>query len=99
PAKKESPLDKMLNVKDIHGELIAETANDQILLDPIFVESKGLEVISRVTLSPGSVNGVLFAKLRGLSANVEIIDSKVKFRGLGGRQKVSQQVNLAALKE
>jgi hypothetical protein len=99
PTKKESPLDKMLNVKDIHGELIAETANDQILLDPIFVESKGLEVISRVTLSPGSVNGVLFAKLRGLSANVEIIDSKVKFRGLGGRQKVSQQVNLAALKE
>ena len=56
-------------------------------------------MISRVTLSPGSVNGVLFAKLRGLSANVEIIDSKVKFRGLGGRQKVSQQVNLAALKE
>ena len=97
PAKKESPLDKMLNVKNIQGELIADTKEDHILLDPIFIDSQGLELISRVALSPGFVNGVLFAKFRGLSANVEIIDSKVKFKGLGGRKKVLQQVNLAAL--
>jgi hypothetical protein len=30
---------------------------------------------------------------------VEIIDNKVKFSSLGGRQKVSQQMNLAALEE
>jgi len=97
PAKKKSPLDKMLNVKNVQGQLIAHTQEDHILLDPIFIDSKGLEVISRVTLSHGSANGVLFAKLRGVSANVEIIDSKVKFRGLGGRHKVLQQVNMAAL--
>ena len=87
----------MLNVKNIQGELIADTTEDHILLDPIFIDSQGLELISRVALSPGFVNGVLFAKFRGLSANVEIIDSKVKFKGLGGRKKVLQQVNLAAL--
>ena len=97
PAKKESPLDKMLNVKNVQGELIAHTKDDHILLDPIFIDSRGLEVISRVALSPGSANGVLFAKLRGVSANVEIVDSKVKFKGLGGRRKVLQQVNMAAL--
>lgn len=97
PAKKKSPLDKMLNVKNVQGQLIAHTKEDHILLDPIFIDSKGLEVISRITLSHGSANGVLFAKLRGVSANVEIIDSKVKFRGLGGRHKVLQQVNMAAL--
>ena len=97
PAKKKSPLDKMLNVKNVQGQLIAHTQEDHILLDPILIDSKGLEVISRVSLSHGSANGVLFAKLRGVSANVEIIDSKVKFRGLGGRHKILQQVNMAAL--
>ena len=97
PAKKESPLDKMLNVKNVQGQLIAHTQEENILLDPIFIDSKGLEIISRVALSHGSANGVLYAKLRGVSANVEIIDSKVKFKGLGGRQKVLQQVNMAAL--
>ena len=97
PLKKESPLDKMLNVKNVQGQLIAHTKDDHILLDPIFIDSKGLEIISRVALSHGSTNGVLYAKLRGVSANVEIIDSKVKFKGLGGREKVLQQVNMAAL--
>ena len=87
----------MLNVKNVQGQLIAHTHEDHILLDPILIDSKGLEVISRVSLSHGSANGVLFAKLRGVSANVEIIDSKVKFRGLGGRHKILQQVNMAAL--
>ena len=97
PAKKESVLDKMLNVKNVQGQLIAYTKEDHILLDPIFIDSKGLEVISRVALSPGSANGILYAKLRGVSVNVEIIDSKVKFKGLGGRKKVLNEVNMAAL--
>jgi len=81
----------------VQGQLIAHTQEENILLDPIFIDSKGLEIISRVALSHGSANGVLYAKLRGVSANVEIVDSKVKFKGLGGRQKVLQQVNMAAL--
>ena len=41
----------------------------------------------------------MFGKFRKISANVEIVDSKVKFKGFGGRDKVAEQVNLKALDE
>ena len=37
---------------------------------------------------------VLYAKLHGLSANFKITDSKARFRGFGGREKVLKQVKL-----
>ena len=99
PQKKESALDKMLNVKNVKGSLITKTEGDVIVMDPIYIDSQGLELISRIEFSPQSVNGVMFGKFRKMSANVEIVDSKVKFIGFGGRDKVTKQVNLKALDE
>ena len=99
PQKKESALDKMLNVKNVKGSLITKTEGDVIVMDPIYIDSQGLELISRIEFSPQSVNGVMFGKFRKMSANVEIVDSKVKFKGFGGRDKVTKQVNLKALDE
>jgi hypothetical protein len=92
PAKKESVLEKALNVKNLEGVLTIETNQNNITLDPILIDGKGLKIISRLDILPNSVSGVLYAKLRGLSANFEITNSKARFRGLGGREKVLRQV-------
>ncbi|MBT6657734.1 MAG: hypothetical protein HOB56_08120 [Proteobacteria bacterium] len=89
----------MLNVKNVKGSLISKTEGDVIVMDPIYIDSQGLELISRIEFSPRSVNGVMVGKFRKLSANIEIVNSKVKFKGFGGRDKVTKQVNLKALDE
>ena len=92
PAKKDSVLEKALNVKNLEGVLAIETNQKNIALDPILIDGKVLKIISLLDIVPNSINGVLYAKLRGLSANFEITDNKASFKGLGGREKVLRQV-------
>ena len=91
--KKKSLLDKALTVKDLEGTLGIQTNENDILLDPILIKSKGLEVISKLDILKESVNGALYVKLRGIAANFEIKNNKTKFKGLGGKKKVLKQVN------
>ena len=91
--KKKSLLDKALTVKDLEGTLGIQTNEDNILLDPILINSKGLEVISKLDILQESVNGALYVKLRGIAVNFEIENNKTKFKGLGGKKKVLSQVN------
>ena len=79
-------------MKSLHGVLAMETNLEQITLNPILINGEGLEVVSRLDIVPNAINGVLYTKLHGLSANFEITDSKATFRGFGGRGKVLKQV-------
>ena len=91
--KKKSLLDKALTVKDLEGTLGIQTNEDNILLDPILIKSKGLEVISKLDILKEVINGALYVKLRGIAVNFEIENNKTKFKGLGGKKKVLGQVN------
>ena len=91
--KKKSLLDKALTVKDLEGTLGIQTNEDNILLDPILINSKGLEVISKLDILKETINGALYVKLRGIAVNFEIENNKTKFKGLGGKKKVLSQVN------
>lgn len=93
-SKKKSLLDKALTVKDLEGRLGIQTNDQNIILDPILVKSKGLEVISKLDISPKSINGTLYFKLHGIAANFEIKNSKAKFKGLGGKKEVEKKVNM-----
>jgi hypothetical protein len=91
--KRKSLLDRALTVKDVEGTLGIQTNEDNILLDPILIKGKGLEVISRLDVLSDSINGALYVKLRGVPVNFEIKDSKTKFKGLGGKKKVKKMLN------
>ncbi len=93
-SKKKSLLDKALTVKDLEGRLGIQTNDKDIVLDPILIEGKGLEVISKLDVSPKSVNGALYFKLHGIAANFEIKNNKAKFKGFGGKKKVEKQVGI-----
>ena len=94
--KKKSLLDKALTVKDLEGTLGIQTNENNILLDPILINSKSLEVISRLDILEETVNGDLYVKLRGIAVNFEIKNNKPKFKGLGGKKKVLSRVNAPA---
>ncbi|MFC1680817.1 hypothetical protein ACFL1S_03360, partial [Pseudomonadota bacterium] len=91
--KKKSMLDNILTVKNLTGIIGIETNADDIVLDPIQIEGDGLQIISRLDLLKKAINGVLYVKLHGIAANFEIVESKAKFKGLGGRKKVKKKVD------
>jgi hypothetical protein len=91
--KRKSLLDRALTVKDVEGTLGIQTNEDNILLDPILIKGKGLEVISKLDVLSDSINGALYVKLRGVPVNFEIKHSKAKFKGLGGKKKVKKMLN------
>ena len=85
--KKKSFLDKALTIKNVEGILGIQTNEEDIILDPIQIKGKGLQVISRLDVLKKAINGVLYAKLHGIAANFEIENNKAKFKGLGGKKK------------
>lgn len=91
--KKKSFLDKALTIKNVEGILGIQTNEEDIILDPIQIKGKGLQVISRLDVLKKSINGVLYAKLHGIAANFEIENNKAKFKGLGGKKKVKKRVD------
>jgi hypothetical protein len=91
--KRKSLLDRALTVKDLEGTLGIQTSADNILLDPILIKGKGLEVISTLDVLKDSINGALYVNLRGVPVNFEIKDNKAKFKGLGGKKKVKKKLN------
>lgn len=93
-SKKKSLLDTALTVKDLEGRLGIQTNDKDIVLDPILIKGKGLEVISKLDVAPKSINGALYFKLHGIAANFEIKNNKAKFKGLGGKKKVEKQVGI-----
>ena len=95
PGKKKSLLEKALTIRDLAGTIGIQTNENDIILDPILVNGRGLEVVSRLDVLEKIINGVLYIKLHGIATNFEIKDNKAKFKGLGGRKKVEQQVNKA----
>jgi len=97
--KKKSFLDKILTIKNVEGTLGIQTNEKNIILDPILINGESLQVISKLDLMEKSINGVLYVKLRGIAANFEIKDSKARFKGLGGKNKVKNQVNIDAGKK
>ena len=94
--KKKSLLDKILTIKNVEGTLGIQTNETDIILDPVLIKGEGLQVISKLDLLEKSINGVLYVKLLGIAANFEIKDSKAKFKGLGGKNKVKKQVGVKA---
>ncbi len=91
--KRKSLLDRVMTVKDVNGTLGIQTSADKILLDPILINGKGLEVISKLDVLKDSINGALYVKLLGVPVNFEIKDNKAKFKGLGGKKKVIKKLN------
>ena len=59
----------------------------EIHIDPLYIDSDGLEVISKLSLSRETANGVLYAKFKKVSAHSEIVDKAPRMIGFGGRKK------------
>tara|TARA_Y100001960_G_scaffold266496_2_gene290215 strand:+ start:1296 stop:3134 length:1839 start_codon:yes stop_codon:yes gene_type:complete len=97
PAKKNSKLDEFLNVKEVEGRLLAKGREGEFHIDPLHIDSNDLEVISRFSLSHDTVDGILYAKFKKVSANFEIVDKKPRMIGLGGRSKILKEIDLSRL--
>ncbi len=97
PEKKKSKIDEFLNVKNIEGQMLAEARDQEIHIDPLYIDSDGLEVISKLSLSRETANGVLYAKFKKVSAHFEIVDKAPRMIGFGGRKKILQEVDLSRL--
>ena len=67
----------------------------EIHIDPLYIDSDGLEVISKLSLSRETANGVLYAKFKKVSAHFEIVDKAPRMIGFGGRIKILQEVDLS----
>lgn len=97
PSKKETKLDEFLNVKNVEGRLLAESRDQKLSIDPLHIDSQGLEIISRMTLSRESVDGRLYAKFKKVAANFEIVNRKAKILGFGGRKQILKEIDLSVL--
>jgi len=97
PSKKETRLDEFLNVKNIEGRLLAESHDQKLSIDPLHIDSQGLEIISRMTLSRESIDGRLYAKFKKVAANFEIVNRKAKILGFGGRKQILKEIDLSVL--
>lgn len=97
PEKKKSKIDEFLNVKNVEGQMLAQSRDEEIHIDPLHIDSDGLEVISKLSLSRDTANGVLYAKFKKVSAHFEIVDKSPRMIGFGGRKKILQEVDLSRL--
>ena len=97
PEKKKSKIDEFLNVKNVEGQMLAQSRDEDIHIDPLHIDSDGLEVISKLSLSRDTANGVLYAKFKKVSAHFEIVDKSPRMIGFGGRKKILQEVDLSRL--
>ncbi|NBP95015.1 MAG: hypothetical protein EBU28_06455 [Gammaproteobacteria bacterium] len=77
PSKKETKLDEFLNVKNVEGRLLVESHDQKLSIDPLHIDSQGLEIISRMTLSRESIDGRLYAKFKKVAANFEIVNRRL----------------------
>ena len=92
--KRKSLLDKALTIKNLTGTLGIQTNDEDIVLDPILLNGKGLEVISKLDISKESIDGDLYTKLHGIPVRFEIKDNKAKWMGFGGKKKVQKRIGL-----
>ena len=97
PKKKKSKIDEFLNVKNVDGRMLAQARDEEIHIDPLHIDSDDLEVISKLSLSRDTANGVLYAKFKKVSAHFQIVDKSPRMIGFGGREKILQEVDLSRL--
>ena len=97
PKKKKSKIDEFLNVKNVDGRMLAQARDEEIHIDPLHIDSDDLEVISKLSLSRDTANGVLYAKFKKVSAHFQIVDKSPRMIGFGGRKKILQEVDLSRL--
>ena len=97
PAKKETRLDEFLNVKDVQGRLLILSQDEELSINPLHIDSQGLEVIAKFELSREFIDGRLYAKFKKIAANFEIVDRKPKILGFGGRKQILEEINLSVL--
>ena len=97
PEKKKSKIDEFLNVKNVDGRMLAQARDEEIHIDPLHIDSDDLEVISKLSLSRDTANGVLYAKFKKVSAHFQIVDKSPRMIGFGGREKILQEVDLSRL--
>ena len=97
PEKKKSKIDEFLNVKNVDGRMLAQARDEEIHIDPLHIDSDDLEVISKLSLSRDTANGVLYAKFKKVSAHFQIVDKSPRMIGFGGRKKILQEVDLSRL--
>ena len=69
----------------------------EIHIAPLYIDSDGLEVIFKLSLSRETANGVLYAKFKKVSAHFEIVDKAPRMIRFGGRIKILQEVDLSRL--
>ena len=69
----------------------------EIHIDFLYIDSDGLEVIFKSSLSRETANGVLYVKFKKVSGHFEIVDKAPRMIGFGGRKKLLQEVDLYRL--
>ena len=69
----------------------------EIHIDFLYIDSDGLEVIFKLSLSRETANGVLYVKFKKVSGDFEIVDKAPRMIGFGGRKKLLQEVDLYRL--
>ena len=70
--------------KEIHTELL-------------YIDSDGLDVIFKLSLSRETAKGIRYAKFKTVSAHFEIVDKAPRMIGFSGRKNILQEVDLSRL--
>lgn len=78
--------DRFLDVKDVTGSTGLTLHQPDASLDDVKVTGEGLDMLARMSLKNGQMNGALFAKLHHLSAAVSIEDGKRTWKLIGARK-------------
>ena len=77
--------------------MLAQVRDEEIYIDSLYIDSDRLEVISKLSLSHETANGVLYAKLKKVSGHFEIVDKSPRKIRFGGRKTILQEVDLSRL--
>lgn len=78
--------ERFLDVKDVTGSAGLTIHQPDALLDDVKIQGKGLDMLARMSLKNGQMNGALFAKLHHLSAAVSIQNGKRRWKLVGARK-------------
>jgi hypothetical protein len=77
---------RFLGVKDVTGSAGLTLRRPDASLDDVKVTGKGLDMLARMSLKNGRMNGALFARLHHLSATVSIENGRKTWKLIGARK-------------
>lgn len=76
----------VLTIKDIKGGANFSREGSTTTIDGVDIQGKGLQMLGRLHLRGGSMDGAFFTQLHGLSAAIHLKDGKGEWKIVGARK-------------